>query len=69
MRKYEVTLLSNAKATRIVEAKDEQDAIKKAKKMLFDADGVTPKKNALMAFTWDFPHGFTYGGKFGEEEE
>ena len=61
MRKYEVTFLASGKATRIVEAKDKKDALQKAKKMLFDADGVTPKKSALMAFAWDFPHGYTYG--------
>lgn len=69
MGRYEVTLLTNGKVTRIVEGKNEQDAIQKVKKMLFDTDGVTPKKNALVAFAWDFPHGFTYGGERGEEDE
>ena len=69
MPKYEVTMMVRATARRFIDAKNEQDAITKAKKMLLDADGTTPKKNSLLAFAWDFPHCFIYGGETIDEDE
>ena len=69
MPKYEVTLMTEGKVIRVVEAKNEKDAVQKVKKMMFDADGVTPKKSALMAFVWDFPNSYTFGPRMELNEE
>lgn len=59
-RRYKVTLKIEGEAQRMVVAASEQEAVALAKKMLLEADGQTPKKNALPAFCWDMDHEWAF---------
>ena len=54
-KQFSVSLYLSGDATRHVMAVDKADAIKKVSSMLLEADGTTPKKTALVAFSWSFP--------------
>lgn len=59
-RRYKVTLKIDGEAQRVVTASSEKEAVELTKKMLLEADGQTPKKNALPAFCWDVNHGWAF---------
>ena len=52
-RRYLVNISVAGDAQRVVTAQSEDEALVKAKKMLFSADGQTPKTSLLEAFCWE----------------
>lgn len=54
-KEYRVNILMFGQATRVVRAKNEEEASRAVQKLLFEADQQTPRAKMLNAFAWDYP--------------
>lgn len=59
-RRYKVRLSVSGDVERVISATSEDDALRKAKQLLFESDGQTPKAKMLQAFCWDFDRDYIY---------
>lgn len=59
-RRYKVNFSIGGSVERVISATSEGEALRKAKQLLLESDGQTPKAKMLQAFCWEFEKDHTY---------
>lgn len=59
-RRYKVRFTVSGDVERVISATSEGEALRKAKQLLLESDGQTPKAKMLQAFCWEFERDHTY---------